>query len=272
VGKIGRNKRCPCGSGEKFKRCCGTREGQAALERKAGALEELITLAQLFPRLRPRGEAFGAWAERVAAFELGEPPLDEGVALLEPGELGRIERGHADEFPDVWRSLVDDVGDEERAREAVVYGAVAAGVWERRPLDAMALRWLDEAPDEDPSEALALVLDAGDLWSVHESVIAEAALSELDDGLDDEAYELAWDAALAERAPRLWTEWHEARLAELVARLRSLLPLEDLLAATVTLTAACEAFERDAVVRRRVADMLLEDSFSRSRLVLGLAA
>jgi hypothetical protein len=272
VAKIGRNERCPCGSGEKFKRCCGTREAQGALERKAGALEELITLAQLFPRLRPRGEAFGAWAERVAAFELGEPPLDEGVALLEPGELGRIERAHGEEFPDVWRSLVDDVGDEERAREAVVYGAVAAGVWERRPLDAMALRWLGEVPDEDPSEALALVLDAGDLWSVHESVIAEAALAELDVELDDEAYELAWHAALAERAPGLWTEWHEARLAELVARLRSLLPVEDLPAATVTLAAACKAFERDAVVRRRVADMLLEDSFGRTRLALALAA
>jgi hypothetical protein len=193
------------------------------------------------------------------------------VALLERGELGRIERGHAEEFPDVWRSLVDDVGDEEPAREAVVYGAVAAGVWERRPLDGTALRWLG-APDEDPFEALALVLDAGDLWSVHESVIAEAALAELDEGLDDEAYALAWDAALAERAPGLWTAWHEARLAELVARLRSLLPLEDLPAATVALAAAGEAFERDAVVRRRVADMLLEDSFSRTRLALALPA
>jgi hypothetical protein len=135
----------------------------------------------------------------------------------------------------------------------------------------MALRWL-VSPDEDPSEALAVVLDAGDLWSVHESVIAEVALSELDEGLDDQAYELAWDAALAERAPGLWTEWHEARLAELVARLRSLLPLEDFPAATVTLAAACEAFERDAVVRRRVATVLLEDSFSRTRLGLGVAA
>jgi hypothetical protein len=271
VAKVGRNERCPCGSGEKFKRCCGTREARAALERKAGALEELITLAQLFPRLRPRGKAFGAWAERVAAFELSGPPLDKGVALLEPGELGRIEAAHAEEFPDVWRSLIDDVGDEELARAAVVRGAVAAGVWERRPPDAMALRWLG-SPDEDPSEVLALVLDAGDLWSVHESVIAEAALAELDEGLDDEAYELAWDAALAERAPGLWTGWHEARLAELVARVLSLLPLEDLPAATVTLAAAFEAFERDAVVRRRVANMLLEDSFSRSRLTLALAA
>jgi SEC-C motif-containing protein len=271
VGKIGRNERCPCGSGEKFKRCCGTREAQAVIERKAGALEELITLAQLFPRLRPRGEAFGAWADRVAALELGGPRLDEGLALVEPAELGRIERAHAEEFPDVWRSLVDDLGDEQFAREAVVRGAVAAGVWERRPLDATALRWLG-SPDEDPSEVLALVLDAGDLWSVHESVTAEAALVELDEGLDDEAYELAWNAALAERASGLWTEWHDARLAELVARLGSRLPLEDLPAATVTLAAACEAFAHDAVVRRRVGDMLLEDSFSRTRLALALAA
>jgi hypothetical protein len=38
------------------------------------------------------------------------------------------------------------------------------------------------------------------------------------------------------------------------------------------LSTACEAFERAAVVRRRVADMLLEDSFSWSRLALALAA
>ena len=29
--KIGRNDRCPCGSGLKFKRCCESRAGQAAL-------------------------------------------------------------------------------------------------------------------------------------------------------------------------------------------------------------------------------------------------
>jgi hypothetical protein len=272
VAKIGRNERCPCGSGEKFKRCCGTREAQAALERQAGALEELVALAQLFPRLRPRGEAFGAWAERVAALQLGEPPLDEGVALLEPAELERIERGHAEEFPQVWRSLVEELGDDELARKAVVYGAVAAGIRERRPLDGMALRLLDGSPDEDSTEALALVLDAGDLWSVHDSVVADAALAELADDLEDQAYALAWDAVLAEQAGRLSTPWHDTRLAELVRRLRSSLPLADFPASSAVLMAACDAFERDGDVRTRLAASLLADSLGWPRLAFALAA
>jgi hypothetical protein len=49
------------------------------------------------------------------------------------------------------------------------------GSRERRPSDATALGWLG-SPDEDLSEALAVVLDVSDLRSVHESLIAEAAL------------------------------------------------------------------------------------------------
>lgn len=272
--KVGRNEPCPCGSGAKAKRCCGTREAQAVLERKTSALGKLMTLPVLFPHLRPGGEAFAAWAERVATTQLAEPPLDDAVALLEPGERERIEREHAQEHPHAWRSLVEDLGDKGLARKAVVRGAIAAGVWERRALDAEALELLEESPspDGDAAEALALVLDAGDLWSVFESGVADDALVELDDDLEDEPYELIWNATVADQARQLCGKWHHARLAELVARLRAHLPLADLPRATATLERACEAFEHDAGVRERLAAELLADSLCRLALAPALAA
>jgi hypothetical protein len=46
---------------------------QAAVERKVSALEELLTLPVHFTRLRPRGDAFARWAERMAASQLDAP-------------------------------------------------------------------------------------------------------------------------------------------------------------------------------------------------------
>lgn len=37
MAKLGRNDRCPCGSGKKYKMCCLTRDTAAELERLAGA-------------------------------------------------------------------------------------------------------------------------------------------------------------------------------------------------------------------------------------------
>ena len=273
MAKIGRNERCPCGSGEKFKRCCGTREAQAALERQASALEELAGLPFLFPRLRPRGDAFAAWAERIAMAELGTPRFDEGLALVDAAERERIGREQAEEHPQVWQSLVADLADEDLARKIVVSGAVVAGVWERRPRDySFALALLEDSPDEDAAEALALVLDAGDLWNVFESASADAALAELDDDLDDEAYELMWNATIVEQARRLGGTWHEARLTELVARVRSRLPLEGFATASAILARACDEFEREPRVRERLAALLLADSVGRLALAPPLAA
>jgi SEC-C motif len=270
--KLGRNDGCPCGSGAKVKRCCGTREAKAAQGRKAAALGELMTLPVLFPRLRPRGEAFAAWADRVATTQLEAPPLDEGLRLIDAVEGERIGREHAQEHPRVWRSLVDELGDEELARAAVVRGAIAAGVWERRALGASALELLEESLDEGAAEALALVLDPNDLWSAFESSVADAALLELDDELEDETYEVIWNATVIEQARRLREPWHDARLAELVGRVRSRLPLHGDADASATLARACEDFERDAGVRARLAELLLIDSLGRLAFVPALAA
>jgi SEC-C motif len=263
VAKIGRNERCPCGSGVKSKRCCGTRAAQAEFDTQASALVELMSLPALFPQLRPRGEAFASWAERVAAEQL-DSPSEEGLALLEPAERERIERGHAQEHPQVWRSLVEELGSEELARTAVVRGAVAAGVWERgRPLNPWSLALLEESSREDAADSLSFVLDARDLWSAFESGIVDDVLAELDDGLDDEAYDLVWNATVAEYARRFRGNWHDDRLAELVARVRSRLPLQGYTRACTALALACEGFKRDGDVRDRLPALLLAESVCR---------
>ena len=41
MAKVGRNDPCPCGSGQKYKRCCLPREEAAAAERAAGRAREV---------------------------------------------------------------------------------------------------------------------------------------------------------------------------------------------------------------------------------------
>ena len=55
-------------------------------------------------------------------------------ALHSPPAHLRFERSHAEEFPDVWRSLCAELGDEQLARQAVVLGSVLAALDERVPL------------------------------------------------------------------------------------------------------------------------------------------
>ncbi|MGH3104082.1 MAG: SEC-C metal-binding domain-containing protein [Gaiellaceae bacterium] len=266
-GEIGRNEPCPCGSGVKVKRCCGTPEAQERIERAAGALEEAVTLAAHFPRLRAGGEAFSAWAEGAAALEPIDELLEGSLGLLEPAERARIVRDYAAASADAWRSLCEDAGGEELAANVLVAGAVAAAVAERRPPDEETLELIETVDlEDDPCEALALGLEAGDLWSIVESYEADEAVGRLENELDDAAYELLWNATLESEAARLGGEWHRERLAALVERLRSRLPFEDFPAASTALAAACEAFARDEDVRRRLAASLLADSLGRIRL------
>jgi hypothetical protein len=228
-----------------------------------------------FPRLRPAGEPFAAWADEVAARGLGDPPVAEGIARIDAEERAGIEGAHAKEFPDVWQSFCADLGgDEEMARRAVLAGAVAAAVKERQPPDPDRLALLEDSGDlcRDAGETLAFLLEAGDLWSIAESAQVEERLRAIPDDLDDDAYEPEWYGVVAREAERLMTPWHEERLALLVRRLRAQLPLAGFPAASTALEEACAAFERDAGLRRRLAELLVIDAFSRLPLDLPLAA
>src|SRR5687768_9601850 len=180
MAKIGRNEPCPCGSGRKYKRCCGTPEAQARIEAAAEAVEEALALAEHFPQLRPRGDAFAEWAER-AARDPREVSIGSGIALLEEAEWERILRTCAEDQPQAWRSLCADAGDTALVESVLLSGAVLAGVSERCPIDAFRFAYLEQrASVERPFEALSWVLDGNDLWSVIESAEADAALDALD--------------------------------------------------------------------------------------------
>lgn len=265
--KIARNAPCPCGSGRKHKLCCGTtREEERERARLEAVVEEATRVARLFPRLRPAGKAFSAWADRVAADDAAEATAAEALALLEPADRSRITDG----LPGIRERYCAELGDERLAEQALLVGAVAAAVDERLPPDPRRLELLEEREDlrSDPVEVLALALEAGGLWGVVESAQLETALRGLPEERDDEEYEEHWEAIVAAEAKRLANRWHKRRLAELVGRLASQLPFSDYPAASAALASACAAFERDRGVRVRLAAALLADSLSVSRLGL----
>jgi hypothetical protein len=145
--------------------------------------------------------------------------------------------------------MCEELGSEEVAAEAVVVGAVLAAVRERERPEPIALRLLEVKAPDDPVETLALVLDSGDLWSVHES-------AQLDDAL-------AAGDEIASTTARLTTPWHERRLALLVDRLRARLPFAGFADASAALATACDAFGRDPSQAPRLAELLLVDSLRR---------
>ena len=238
---MGRNDPCSCGSGRKVKRCCGI----DGVRRRKDAAAELFSLAFHFPRYRPATAEFDAWAWSASA-SLDRETVAEGVAHLDRRERSRISDGFEQEYPDVWATVVDDLGNETLAEDLVLGGAVVAGLTERtRGPDREALELLESegAARADPVQALALALDADDLWSVIESGRAESLL--------------------AAQAERLATPWHRARLDVLLARLRAWLPDAGCPLASAALQRACERVEADENLARRLCAELLLDSLPR---------
>lgn len=263
---VPRNAPCPCGSGRKHKLCCGmTRDEERAAARRVEALLAATALPELFPLLRPDCKKFDAWAARVLARGpslLEDPPqrlLDEALAALSRGERERIVRWPRETMPLGWQALRRDA-DEEQLVTALLLAAVVVGLNERGPLDPEVVELLDEDDLADPAEALALAVESRDLWSAVEAQIADDALESLPDELDDEAYEVLWDATLALEAARLATGRHRKRLVRLVGYVRRRLPLPEHPRASAGLAAACAAFERDRAVRGRLAALLLADA------------
>jgi hypothetical protein len=242
--KVGRNELCPCGSGAKVKRCCGVEGARRSRE----ALDDLFALAFHFPRQRPASATFKAWAKQ-APDQLTRELVEEGLAHVGTSEEERITTAFAAAYPPVWESILDEACERDDAQLVLLVGAVVAGLEEqRRPLDAQALKLLelDEDARDDPVETLALMLTAGDLWNVLEA--AEAAEA-LDHGGSIEVV-----------AKRLWSEWHEERLAELVQRLQERLPATGFETASSAIEHARRVFERDGRVRMRLRSELLLDA------------
>jgi hypothetical protein len=216
----------------------------------------------MFPVLRPDCPDFDEWVGARRESEVTRASIEEAGALLPAGERERIVRAHAQDFPGVWRSLVDDLGDEHEAEEAVFIGALVAALEEVRAVDPSVLEPIEENDviAGDPVAALAIALVAADLWSIAETTAADEALAEIPDFLDDNAYEILWIAAIEAEAARLWSRRHERRLARLVERLKAQLPIAGRAKASAVLADGCASFERDEEVRLRLAAMLLAES------------
>src|SRR5439155_14145617 len=122
--------------GVKTKRCCcGVDAARTRARVAAEAAGDLLALATHFPRYRPVGAAFDAWAEQPPAEPTGEA-VKAGLTTLDAVERRRIVDGFAHDHPELWRRLLTDFGNDELAVEFVLDGAVVAGVVERqRPLD-----------------------------------------------------------------------------------------------------------------------------------------
>lgn len=215
-------------------------------------------LGSMFPLLRPDCPEFDAWLDARPDSDVTPASIEEAGALLPAAERERIARAHAQEFPDAWRSLVD----EAEAEQVVLLGAVAAALGEVRAVDPGVLELIevDEDIRADPILALSLALVATDLWSIAEAIAADEALAQVPDLLDDDASEVLWIAAIKAEAARLWSPRHARRLALLVERLRAQLPIAGRANVSAALADACTVFERDEEARTSLAAMLLEDS------------
>ena len=99
MAKIGRNDPCPCGSGQKYKRCCGPRDDAAAAERAAA--DRAPALGRQTPRFAPETAIGGE-----------DDGLDDAsnvvIDLIDAGRLDEAEHAAQDlleRYPEVHDGL-----------------------------------------------------------------------------------------------------------------------------------------------------------------------
>ena len=265
----GRNELCPCGSGRKYKRCCGFhRATDRALEERLHAIEELARLAFLSPRLVPDSDGYDAWVRTVLAGE-AEADTEAAIAALGPDEPGRILTACLELYPDAWAVLAARCGSDRDAVAALLGGAVAAGIRDFAPIERFAVETIEDSDEllRDPFEALALCFDGEQLWASEAGAEAERVIDAIPDWVDDDAYERRWNESLEATAGRLTTQWHRRRLARLVGRVEHELPLDGFPLASAAIRSGCERFVADDGVRRRFAAILLGDMVGRDTLL-----
>lgn len=226
----------------------------------------MLALGALCPRLRPRDPELERWLDDQGRGEPTRELLDEALARISDDERDAMARRHADECPEAWRRIVDELGDAETAAKLLGIGAVAAALGEDRRLRANDLALIDDVRElrEDPLEVLALVVEPCDLWSLVEAVETAAALAGVPSSRCGEA--------VAAEASSRWTDDHRARLDLLVERVRRQLPVDGRPLASAALAAACDAYANDPRVRDTLPALLLEDALPAAGLLADLLA
>jgi DNA-binding SARP family transcriptional activator len=92
MAKIGRNDPCPCGSGRKYKKCCGPRDQAAAVERAAA---------------QRQADASGSTSAVLVEDEL-DAASNQVIDLIDAGRLDEAEHAAQDllvRYPDVHDGL-----------------------------------------------------------------------------------------------------------------------------------------------------------------------
>lgn len=113
MAKPGRNDRCPCGSGKKYKACCLTRD--EAAEREQLAKAQAARDERAAEKRQSLREVREAMIAKLSGSELPEDDLDEAsnavIALIRAGKLDEAEAAARDllvrfpEVPDGWDRL-----------------------------------------------------------------------------------------------------------------------------------------------------------------------
>lgn len=103
--KIGRNDPCPCGSGQKYKRCCLPRDDAAAAERAAADRATTEHAAALAREAEPSSMTYAA----IGAEDDGLDDASNGVIdLIDAGQLDEAEHAARDllaRYPEVHDGL-----------------------------------------------------------------------------------------------------------------------------------------------------------------------
>ena len=226
----------------------------------------MLALGALCPRLRPRDPELECWLDQQ---EPGEPTrelLEAALAQISDDELNTMARRYADERPEAWQAIVDELDDGETATRLLGVGAVGAALREERRLRASDLDLIEDVRElrEDALEVLALVVEPCDLWSLFEAMETAVALAGIPPTRRGEA--------VATAASSRWTDDHRARLDLLVERVRRQLPLDSRPLASAALVAACAAYANESRVRDTLPALLLEDALPAAGLFADLAA
>ena len=229
-------------------------------------LDELLALGALFPRLRPCDPELERWLDDQRGGEPTRELLEAALARISDDERDAMTRRYADEHPEAWRGIVDELGDAEAAARLLGIGAVGAALSEDRCLRADDLVLIEDVRElrEDTLEVLALVVEPCDLWSLVEAVETAAALAGI-------ASTRRGEAVAAEALSR-WTDDHRTRLDFLVERVRRQLPVDGRPRASAALVAACDAYANDPRVRNTLPALLLEDALPAAELLADQAA
>jgi hypothetical protein len=186
--KVGRNEPCPCGSGRKYKHCCGASEGR------------VIEAADRFrPDAAPGPEAGFSFGPdgRAETFMEGLGAPNAATALLKRIKAAAAERefASADELEEFVRSLVES----ERRRPIADFAGLAPedlAAMEDDPAGAVA-GLLDFPGPLDAADAAATPVLRQALWLLRRLAVADGA-------------ELTASGALK---PALVREWYDATVA-----------------------------------------------------------